>query len=265
MCKKNIETLKVVITENTLIAEDIYRMSFNNSLIAKKTKPGQFLNIKIPHDNTLILRRPFSVYDINDTKVSVIYMSVGKGTRVMSKMPAGTEIDILGPLGKGFDPVKNMKANLIGGGCGTPPLFFLGKILKNMGIEIHTTLGFSSKYRLILLEEFQSISKTVRFATDDGSAGFKGNVIDILNIEGYEKGAFYACGPMPLLSSLKDFCGKINAPLQVSLEEKMGCGFGVCLACAVKTHNDDFKYVCKDGPVFDANDIIFPQNFSSCV
>jgi len=241
--------IKIKIIENLKVNSGIYKISFIDKYIADNARPGMFVNIKIPLDSSMILRRPFSIYDVNGEKVSVIYSVVGKGTEVLSHINEGDEIDVIGPLGNGFK-LERKTAYLIGGGCGTPPLYFLGKVLKSKGIPVYTFLGFSGKNKVILTDEFEKISMNTCYSTDDGSAGEAGNVIQILknyNIDG----VIYACGPKGFLSALKELCIERSIPAQVSLEEVMGCGFGVCLGCAVKDFGGSYKYVCKDGPVFD--------------
>lgn len=246
---------KVTITENVQIAESQFCMTFQDKLIADLLKPGQFINVKIPEDSSLILRRPFSIFNVEKETVSMVYMVVGKGSKALSHLKPGWEVEILGPLGNGFTPVAGKAAYIVGGGCGTPPVHFLAKNLKNAGYTVHAFLGFSKKEKVILLDDFRLVSDSVHFSTDDGSAGEKGNVISMLEKQKPD-GAFYACGPAPLLSALKKYCTERNLPLQVSVEERMGCGFGVCLGCAIKTPDNTFKYVCKDGPVFEAKDVI---------
>ena len=256
MCTQTDKLIKSVkIIENTFVAESQYKMTFRDEQIAQSLIPGQFINVKIPDDSSLILRRPFSIFDVEKDIVSMIYMVVGKGSKALSHLESGREIEILGPLGNGFSPVSGKTAYIVGGGCGTPPVYFLAKRLRQSGYTVHAFLGFSKKEKVILVDEFKKAAESVHFSTDDGSAGEKGSVINMLEKENPD-GVFYSCGPVPLLSALKTFCHERNLPVQVSVEERMGCGFGVCLGCAIKTPDGSFKYVCKDGPVFNAEEVI---------
>jgi dihydroorotate dehydrogenase electron transfer subunit len=256
MKEKKIYVENCGIIENTRIAEDIYLLAFTSNNISKEALCGQFVNIKIPGDNSLILRRPISIYDTKDGSVSVIYSVVGKGTKIMAELKQGDFVEVLGPLGQGFKINPDKEALIVGGGCGIPPLYFLAKELKKKDIKMSIFLGFSSKEKIILIDELNSLTKSIHFSTDDGSVGNKGNVIELLK-EKKASGYIYSCGPHGLLIALQKYANDNKLLGQASLEERMGCGFGVCLGCAFKTKGGEFKYVCKDGPVFDLSDIAF--------
>ncbi len=271
MCEQAARTLiKSTIWKNEKIAKDVYLMSFKSKYIADNAYPGQFINVKIPGNQALILRRPFSIYNIENDIVSIIYMVVGKGTESLSKTVEATEIDVLGPLGTGFNINKHKKtAILVGGGCGTPPLYFLAKELANQGHDIYPFLGFGEKEKVFLDYEMSDISGRVFVSTDDDTHEIRnicthhGTILSFLekyyneNKQDFNQDnvCIYSCGPAALLSAVKKFANKNGFTAQVSLEEYMGCGFGVCLGCAVKTTDGTFKYVCKDGPVFDINEV----------
>ena len=186
----------------------------------------------------------------------VVYRIAGQGTKEFSMMQAGDTIEIVGPLGNGF-VLKEGKNVLIGGGIGIPPMLALAKALKK---DVTVVLGYRDS-NLFLKEEFEPYAKVV-IATDDGSVGTKGNVIDAIREEELEADTLYACGPMPMLRGVKAYAEEKDILAQVSLEEKMACGIGACLGCVCQSKEKDShshvnnKRVCKDGPVFDAREII---------
>ena len=249
---------KLVILSNEKIADGVYKMILegDTSLI---TAPGQFINIKVPG---FYLRRPISICDYDASGLTIIYKVVGNGTKDLSSMKAGESLMCLMGLGNGFD-VSAMGDDvlLVGGGVGTPPMYGLAKKLLAMGKAVTVVLGFNSYSDVFYTSEFEELETSVkdgslelRIATVDGSVGTAGFVTNCL--EGTEDITDYAaCGPIPMLKALYGyFEGK--APGQLSFEERMGCGFGACVGCSIKTKSG-FKKVCKDGPVFFSSDIIF--------
>ena len=242
---------KYKILENEKIAKDIFKMVLegNTEYI---TKPGQFINIEI---EGLYLRRPISVCDYDDKTVTIIYKVVGQGTEIMSKMNIGDELDILTGLGNGFDLNCEGKTPLIiGGGVGTPPMYRLCKELKKNGITPIVILGFGSKDDIFYEEEFKNLGVDVYVSTVNGSYGTKGFVTDIMKNLDYTY--FYACGPMPMLKAVCEESKNIKG--LVSLEERMGCGFGACMGCTIET-KVGYKRVCKEGPVFKKEDLIWKE------
>jgi len=249
---------KLIIVSNEKIADGVYKMVLegDTSLI---TAPGQFINIQIPG---LYLRRPISICDYDDKGLTIIYKVVGKGTDLMSTMQPGDSLNCLMGLGNGFD-IKTMGEHvlLVGGGVGTPPMYGLAKKLIERKKRVSVILGFNSKSDAFYIDEFKALGEAidgsdieVRVATVDGSLGTKGFVTDCLN--GFIDVTDYAaCGPMPMLNALyRTMEYKIVG--QLSFEERMGCGFGACVGCSIKTKSG-FKKVCKDGPVFYSTDVIF--------
>lgn len=251
------------IVENTLIARNIYRLSFVADQSAATPMPGQFLQIKIGEGLDPLLRRPISIcdYDHNSNLVTLIYRIVGRGTELLSKKKAGELIDVFGPLGTGFpyaDLVLGQRVVLIGGGIGTPPLYYLAKELHKRGIKITTIIGCLSQVDRILYNEFAELGE-VRVATVDGSCGLQGTVLDALDPD--EKwDCFYSCGPIAMLRALQDFWGETKIDGFISLEERMACGIGACFGCVVKVdrdiYPDGYKKVCVDGPVFAFREVI---------
>jgi len=246
------ETAKVISQE--CIAKDIYSMWIKTAT-AKDAKPGQFISIYTKNDARL-LPRPISICEINDEKTAlrIVYRTVGEGTKEFSEYDTGDVITILGPLGNGF-PSGDEKAILIGGGIGIPPMLQLAKELK---CEKTIVVGYRDE--LFLVDELKKYGDVV-IATEDGSAGTKGNVIDAIKEQGVEGSVIYACGPMPMLKGIKAYAASKGIKAYISLEERMACGVGACLGCVCKSKEKDDhskvnnKRICADGPVFNAEDV----------
>lgn len=214
---------------------------------SKITKPGQFVEIKLPE---LYLRRPISVCDVNGDKLTLIYKVLGKGTQQMTDLADGSKLDLLCGLGNGFKLLPHKDSVLVGGGVGVPPMYLLCKRLIENGIKPCVVMGFASAEDVFYKEEFEKLGVDVKVATNDGSLGTKGFVTTILDTMKFD--ALYACGPIPMLKALT----KYNAECQLSLEERMGCGFGACMGCSIQTANG-YKRVCKDGPVFYKEELLW--------
>lgn len=215
------------------------------------TAPGQFVNIAVPG---FTLRRPISVCDIEGEVLTIVYDVVGHGTEVLSGMKEGEELDVLPALGNGFDMAKcGERPLLLGGGVGCPPIYSLAKNLIAKGVLPTVVLGFNSDDRMIMIEQFENLDIPFYVATVDGSYGTKGFVTDVIREEALDPDYFYACGPLPMLKAL---CGALEIPGQLSLEARMGCGFGACMCCSLETKSGS-KRICKEGPVFDKEDLIW--------
>lgn len=237
---------KVKITENVLIAADTYRMVLEGRLTGEM-KPGQFVNLKV---EGYTLRRPISIssYDKTANRFVLIYKVLGDGTRRMSEMKPGEEIYALGPLGNGF-PIETVKsAILAGGGAGTGPLVQTAKELLKKGTEVSVVLGFPTKADVYGVEEFKALGITPYISTDDGTEGFRGNVIELIKSEDLNAEIVYACGPERMLMAVEENFDRGY----ISLDIRMACGIGACMACVCKDKKDGEKYyrVCKEGPVF---------------
>ena len=241
------EKLKII--ENKAIAPGVFKMILSGNVDAI-TAPGQFINILI---DGLYLRRPISVCDKIGDSVTIIYKVVGKGTKIMSEMGFGVELDCLLGLGNGYKIEKGESAVLIGGGVGVPPLYMLAKKLIEEGKRVTAVLGFNKKEEIFLAEEFESIGAQVYISTVDGSFGKKGFVTDVLKDEIDSIEYVYTCGPEPMLKAVYD---AIECSGQFSFEERMGCGFGACMGCSCKTKYG-YKRICKDGPVLYKEEIIW--------
>lgn len=210
--------------------------------------PGQFVEIEVPN---LFLRRPISVCNVDNNSLTIIYKVVGKGTAVMSQMQVGQELDILTGLGNGYDLTKaGDEVLLTGGGVGVPPLVYAAKCLRRMGKQVRVMMGFNTAEEVFAEQDFAAMGCHVDVCTMDGSYGKQGVVTDLIDSP---TPFYYACGPLPMLKAL---VGKIGTNGQLSMEERMGCGVGICVGCSIQT-TDGVKRVCKEGPVFSAGEIIW--------
>ena len=228
------------IIENARLAPNVYLLDLAGDTSMVK-RPGQFCQVQIPG---FYLRRPISICDWDENGMTLIYKAVGEGTEALSRLETGTVLDALNGLGNGYDVNACGNAPLvIGGGVGVPPLYGLTKALLRAGKAPKVVLGFNTFEEVFLLDEFEDLEVPVTVATADGSFGVKGFVTDALP-ENYD--SFFACGPEPMLKAVYQKC---NAPGQLSLEQRMACGFGACMGCTIQTNHGP-RRVCKDGPVF---------------
>ena len=235
------------IDENIALTDSVMKMTLSGDT-SHITKPGQFVNIKL---DGLFLRRPISVCDCEENKLTLIYKVVGKGTEQMSLMKSGT-LDILTGLGNGYDLSKSgEKPLLLGGGVGVPPLYMLAKKLIEEGKKVSVILGFNTKSEVFYENEFKALGCDVSVATADGSYGIKGFVTDAVKDKAYTY--TYCCGPEPMLKAVYNTCETSG---QYSFEERMGCGFGACMGCSCKTKYAN-KRICKDGPMLEKEEIIW--------
>ena len=230
-------------------ANTVFRMQLRGST-SHITAPGQFVEVSVPG---FYLRRPISVCDVLDGVLTLIYKAVGQGTQSMTRMRRGQTLDLLTGLGNGYDPtVPRQSALLIGGGVGVPPLYGLSKALLSRGIAVTASLGFNTAAEAFYADEFTAAGCRVLLYTVDGSLGEKGFATDALSGE-YD--CFYACGPLPMLKTA--YRNSVTSG-QFSLEERMGCGFGACMGCSVRTR-DGMKRVCADGPVFRKEELAWDE------
>jgi dihydroorotate dehydrogenase electron transfer subunit len=249
------ETASVISQE--VLAAGVYSMWIKTDKIAKLSKPGQFISLYCK-EGSRMLPRPISICEIDESKkaLRIVYRILGKGTEEFSSYQAGDEIKILGPLGHGF-PISDKSAILIGGGIGIPPMLELAKSLQG---EKQIVVGYRDE--LFLHEELKKYGKLF-IATEDGSTGTKGNVINVMAEKEIKAQVIYACGPTPMLKAVKAYALEHEIEAWLSLEEKMACGIGACLACVCQTKEKDEhtnvhnKRVCKEGPVFLATEVEF--------
>jgi dihydroorotate dehydrogenase electron transfer subunit len=248
-----------LIKEQREIAPGVYSLWLQTEHIAEEARPGQFVSVYC-HDESRLLPRPISICEIDkeNGRLRVVYRVTGQktGTEEFSKLKAGDIIPVIGPLGNGF-PKKEKKAFLIGGGIGIPPML---QLAKELNCEKQIVLGFRDE--LFLMDEFKKQGK-VYVATEDGSAGTEGNVLDAIRENGLDAEIIYACGPMPMLRALKEYAEKNHIECWISMEERMACGIGACLACVCQSKEKDAhsnvknKRICKEGPVFRAEEVEF--------
>ena len=229
------------IQSNEQIAKNVYRMQLGGDTTG--ILPGQFVNIRVQGQ---FLRRPISVCNIADGILTIIYKVVGVGTEAMSHLPVGTQLDVLTVLGNGYDLSKaGDEPLLVGGGVGVPPMYMLARQLREMGKTVRVILGFNTKDEVFYEEEFRALGCDVTVTTVDGSHGVKGFVTNALD---GQQSYYYTCGPLPMIKALLQAAGTNG---EVSMEERMGCGFGACMGCTIQTTQGP-KRVCKEGPVFPA-------------
>ncbi len=281
------------IVSNERLEGDYWRIALESPRIASEVKPGQFINIRIGGNNGPLFRRPFSVYRrvMSNQGIEVVYKIVGRGTRSMTDLEQDDTLDIIGPLGHGFSWDRETKTHiLVGGGMGSASLFLLGEEISKAagekhGLELHILLGAITRQDLVLERDFKKLHGTVLSSTDDGSYGYHGVVTDLLR-EQFDRGnipggaVIYACGPEQMLKALVPLCRHWGVQAQVSVERRMMCGIGACLACVCKVDkksvlkrrdlesshiqlvsDQEFGYglVCKDGPVFHLDEVVFDE------
>ncbi len=246
------------ITDKKLIAKDIYDMRIHCPEVADIATPGQFVHIKA---DGFFLRRPISICEIysEDGEIRIVFEIRGKGTQQIATLEIGDEIDIMAPLGNGFEILPSgSKAVLIGGGVGTPPMLELSRLY---GENAHAIIGFRTADKVMLSYDFAKNGSTVKVCTEDGTTGHHGFVTEPLKkyLEGEKPDIIYACGPRAMLAAVIEIAKEHGIRCQVSLEERMGCGVGACLGCACKSVKDGeehLTHVCKDGPVYESDEVI---------
>ncbi len=260
--------VSAVITAHKEIAPAIFDMQIQTEL-AKEAKAGQFIAL-YPKNESTLLPRPISICEIDEKreKLRIVYRIAGKGTREFSTYKEGEAVSVLGILGNGFpiEAGKEKKIFLMGGGIGIPPMLELAKELSggaekagNGKTGVNIILGYRDA-QLFLKEDLERYGN-VYVATEDGSIGTKGNVMDVLRENGLQADVIFACGPMPMLRAVKNYAKEQEIPAYISLEERMACGVGACLGCVCKTKNVDRHShvnnarICTDGPVFEADEV----------
>jgi len=261
-----------VILENKRIAPDHHMMELVLPATFERAQPGQFVMIKIGWGETPLLARPFSVYDRHSyngvERIQVLYRIAGKGTALLAKLKEGATLGVLGPLGHGFQmEQKYRKIALIAGGVGVAPLTFMGRYIREncprCDCEVTGYIGARTASTLVGRRQMEEVCDTLRIATDDGSLGYHGVVTDLVenDLRCYEgtDAVMYACGPYPMLRTMATLVENGPWHCKVSMEERMACGLGACLGCAVKVKSDgsspSYLRVCKEGPVFDIREI----------
>ncbi|TZE82980.1 dihydroorotate dehydrogenase electron transfer subunit [Calorimonas adulescens] len=243
-----------MIEYNERVSDDIYLMELRSERVAQMARPGQFVHVLVDSEG-YILRRPFSICDTDGKTIKILYRVKGVGTRIMSRMIPASSMDIIGPLGRGFDEMDGSVA-IVGGGIGLAPLVYLANTIKRGSMF----LGFNGKPFGIDLIRNPGID--IRVATMDGSSGYRGNVIELfeaaLNDERYS--CVYACGPKAMIKEVKRLCNEYGMVGEASFEERMGCALGSCMVCSIPLKDKSgpkYARVCKDGPVFNLSEVIF--------
>lgn len=248
--------IKARVESQVQLADGVYSMELLAPEIASAARAGQFISV-YTKDKSKLLPRPISLCGIDRERgiLRIVYRVAGAGTAEFSAYRAGDSVEIMGPLGNGFT-LKDKKAILIGGGIGVPPML---ELMKELSCERTAVLGYRDQ-QLFLKDEFEACGP-VCVATEDGSAGTKGNVLDAIREQGVEGEIIYACGPTPMLRAVKAYAQEKGIECYISLEERMACGIGACLACVCQSKDVDShshvhnKRICKDGPVFAAEEV----------
>jgi len=266
--------------ENPMVVPSYYKMRMRTPIPYGDFHPGQFVMVRISEEPFPLLRRPFSIHSLRGLRtkegsdIEILYKIVGKGTNLMANWKRGKRLDILGPLGKGFSlPTKKGVQVLIAGGIGAAGLFALGQKMKAFGLQCSVFIGGKTKEHILCVDEFRALGADVHMATEDGSLGFRGMVSDMVrsflhNLP--DPSGLFACGPVGMLKSIAEIAKSQSIPCQVSLESRMACGLGACLGCVIRTKGErptksqgetrhekgvSYKRVCKEGPVFDSEEI----------
>lgn len=246
----------IKILQNNRLEEGVYDMWLEAGDMADDASPGQFISLYC-NDGGRLLPRPLSICEIDkeSRNIRLVYRVVGKGTEEFARLKSGDYIDCIGPLGRGFT-LEGKKALIIGGGIGIPPML---ELAKQLNCEKSIVLGFRDI--TFLNKDFEAYGK-VYISTEDGSVGTKGNVIDAIKANNLKADIIFACGPTPMLKGIKEYASDNKIKAQLSLEERMACGIGACLACVCQSTEVDHhsnvnnKRICKEGPVFYSDDII---------
>ncbi len=239
------------------VGRDLYEMELIAPSIATECQPGQFIQVQVGMDYNPLLRRPLSLYDVDNNlgSITFLYRVVGRGTNILSRVRAKDTVSVMGPLGRGFSmPERESRVLLVGGGVGIAPLVYLARRQLEARCQVRVLHGTQTRGQLAAFDKLRQLGAKFMPATLDGSAGFKGTVIDLL-FKKVDPGAIdfiYTCGPEPMMARVTDFASQYKIPGEVSLEEHMACGIGACLGCArkLKASDEHYSKICKDGPVF---------------
>lgn len=253
-----------IILSHEHIKSDYKLLRLQAPNIVSQSKPGQFVQLRIPTLEPSALRRPFSICNAEDGVLTILYKNVGRGTNAMTSLQVGTSVNIMGPLGSAFPILKDFATTplLVAGGFGVAPLYFYAKKCQTKGTLF---VGGRSESDILITEMFEKIGWNVEICTNDGSLGTKGFVTAALNAWQSAHAAttpyeIFACGPEPMLKALDDLAISCNVTAWLSLDRRMACGVGACLGCIQKIReNGEIKIirVCKEGPIFKSNTIVW--------
>ena len=250
--------IRATVVRTRPVSSTVSIITLDCPAIAAAAKPGNFINVKVSDTTLPLLRRPFSIHNVQGAHIDIMVKSIGPGTSLFCDKPTGSTVMVLGPLGNSFGIAEKKfdTAILLSGGIGTAPMLFLEKTLAAQGKKVINLIGGQSKEDLLAGE-----LSNCRFATDDGSEGFKGNVVELLQseLEKLQKEGsvkVFACGPNAMLKAVAKFCHEQHLAGELSLESVMGCGIGICYGCSVEVNSPDGGLrtilLCREGPVIDA-------------
>ena len=259
MQTKNV--LPVRITELKKLQKGVFSLKVKSHELTENAKCGQFVNVYLD-SKKLLLPRPISIADVNGDELRLVFQVVGEGTKAIIEMKDGDTIRISTPLGNGYDissVTKGDKVILFGGGIGVPPLVYLAKTLKRMGADVTCIFGYRDE--TFLNDELSAMGIDVRVTTDSGRAGYHGNVLEYFIENRLRADYYYACGPRVMLKAVASHLHENGQFVYASMEERMGCGYGACVGCAIdvfdENHDKVRLKVCKDGPVFDSRKVVW--------
>ena len=269
MCENKQEAKKFIaecqVLSNVEVASKVYKMILGGANIlpiCQEAKAGQFLNVYLKDKSTL-LPRPISICSVEENQLEIVYKVVGKGTQELSSYMEGDDVRISSSLGNGYQ-LESLNpgdhALLVGGGVGIPPMIQLAKELVRKNVSVTAIFGYQDE--TFLTEDIMEYCNQLYVCTETGCQGFKGNVVELMKAYSLIGNQVFSCGPKPMLKALARYCEEQKLPLQVSLEERMGCGFGGCVGCTCKIMEEGKlvqKAVCKDGPVFKGNEVIWSE------
>ncbi len=257
---------KFPIIDQIEITHNTYRITIESEIIARGSQPGQFVQLRVNEGIDPLLRRPFSIHRVyrNKNSLDLFYKVVGRGTHLMRSFKKGDFIDLIGPLGKGFVIDDNFKqAVIVAGGMGSAPMFFLIDELLNAGKKVALYWGAKNKEEIYHLSELKKANVEVNITTEDGSMGEKGMITDqfesSIHIHNNVSLRGVICGPKGMIWAMQKIAEKTRYPWQVSMEERMACGMGVCMGCGVKMKSGIHKMTCSDGPVFDLSEVLLDE------
>lgn len=263
MCSAHTPAMEnVTVVSNERVAEHVGRVILEAPRTAAAIRPGQFVHLRIARGTAFILRRPFSVFRAGADKLEILYQVVGSGTLALAQAEPGDAMDIIGPLGHGWDvPPGVAHALLVAGGLGIGPMGMLVDDLARRGVAATLAHGAPSADKLLSRDVFEATCRRVAVATDDGSAGRRGFVTDLMDelIAADTPDVVYVCGPEPMQRIAAQKAADAGVPCQVSLERLMACGVGACLSCVVDT-TSGLQRACVDGPVFDAAEVVWASS-----
>lgn len=258
--RENVPVLEhVEVVRNERVATGVGLLVLESPKIASRVQPGQFVHLRISRDGSRILRRPFSVHRVHRGRLEILYQVLGAGTRELSLKAVGERMDAIGPLGSGWRiPDDADHALLVAGGLGAAPLGMLADALASRGVAVTVALGAPTAERLLARDVFDRVARRVEVATDDGTAGARGFVTQLVDglIADDAPDVVYVCGPEVMSRIVCTQAADAGVPCQVSLERLMACGVGACLSCVVSTTSGQ-KRACHDGPVFDAEEVLW--------